>query len=112
MNEELLMSKHKIDWEDVFSRYKASSLSQSAFCKQNNLSNNQFQYRWYERNKALKAHASPEQFESISVISTPAVPMMISTINMSIHLPNEIRCDVTTDLNGLSPILAQLVQLC
>lgn len=106
------MSTQKIYWEEIFNRYKASGLSQPEFCKQNNLSNNQFQYRWYERNKALKAQASPEQFESISVISTSVVPAMTSSINLSIHLPNQIRCDVTTDLNGFSPLLTQLVQLC
>lgn len=105
------MSKQKAYWEEVFSRYKASGLSQVEFCKQNNLTNNQFQYRWYERNKALKTQASPERFESISLVSTPATPIA-SIINLSIHLPNRIRCDVATDLNGLSPLLAQLVQLC
>ena len=106
------MSTQTAYWEEIFSRYKTSGLRQPAFCKQNNLSNNQFQYRWYERNKALKAQASPEQFESISVISASVTPVMASTINLSIHLPNQIRCDVTTDLNGFSPLLAQLVQLC
>lgn len=105
------MSKQKAYWEEVFRRYKASGLSQAEFCKQNNLTNNQFQYRWYERNKALKAQASLEQFESISLVSTPATPI-VSIINLSIHLPNQIRCDVATDLNGLSLLLPQLVQLC
>lgn len=106
------MSKQKAYWEEIFSRYKASGLSQPEFCKLNNLSNNQFQYRWYERNKALKAKALPAPFESISVVSTPTAPVMTSIINLSIHLPNQIRCDITTDLNGFSPLLMRLVQLC
>lgn len=106
------MSKQKTNWEEIFSCYKASGLSQLVFCKQNNLSNNQFRYRWEARNKALKAQPSAVPFESISIISTSATPVIPSTINLSIHLPNQIRCDVTTDLNGLLPILTQLVQLC
>lgn len=105
------MKNPKAYWEEVFSRYKASGLSQPEFCKQNNLSTNQFQYRWYEHNKALKAQVA-EQFESISILSPPVIPVKTSIINLSIHLPNQIRCDVSTDLDGLSPILAQLVQLC
>jgi len=92
------MSKHKIDWEDVFSHYKASSLSQSAFCKQNNLSNNQFQYRWYERNKALKAHASPEQFESISVISTGSISI-VDLITIFYYTLNYILVDGDENAN-------------
>lgn len=104
------MSKQKAHWEELFSRYKASGLSQPEFCKKNNLSTNQFQYRWYEHNKALKAQAT-EPFESI-ILSAPVSPVKSSAINLSIHLPNQIRCDVSTDLDGFSPILTHLVQLC
>jgi hypothetical protein len=103
------MSNQKAHWEELFRRYKASGLSQPEFCKQNNISTNQFQYRWYERNKALKVKTPVKAFEPISVVSTTA---MTSAINLSIYLPNQIRCEVTTDLNGFSPILSQLVQLC
>lgn len=106
------MSKQKTHWDDIFSRYKASGLTQSTFCKQNNLSINQFRYRWESRNKELKTQTLPSSFESVSVLSTPAIPLITSTINLSIYLPNQIRCDVTTDLNGFSPLLTQLVQLC
>jgi hypothetical protein len=105
------MSKQRAHWEEIFSRYKASGLSQSTFCKQNNLSINQFRYRWESRNKGLKTQAS-SLFESVSVMSKPAIPLIPSTINLSIYLPNQIRCDMTTDLNGFSPLLTQLVQLC
>ena len=107
------MSKQRTHWEEIFSCYETSGLTQSAFCKQNNLSINQFRYRWESRNKGLKTHASPSSsFESVSVTSTPAIPLTTSTINLSIYLPNQIRCDMTMDLNGFSPLLTQLVQLC
>jgi len=105
------MSKQRTHWEEIFSCYEASGLTQSTFCKQNNLSINQFRYRWESRNKGLKTQSS-SSFESVSVISTPAIPLITSTINLSIYLPNQIRFDVTTDLNGFSPLLTQLVQLC
>lgn len=104
------MSKQKAYWEEIFSCYKASGLSQPEFCKQNNLSNNQFQYRWYERNKALKAQAlSVERFETVSVASNATTSTPVSTV---IHLSNKIQCDVVVTLKDLAPFLAQLVQLC
>lgn len=106
------MSKQKTNWEEIFSCYEASGLTQSMFCKQNNLSINQFRYRWESRNKGLKTQASSSSFESVSVMTTPAIPLITSTINLSIYLPKQIRCDVTTDLNGFSPLLTRLVQLC
>ena len=44
-------------WNEIIDRYEASGLSQPEFCKQNELSCNQFQYRWYQPNLALKAKA-------------------------------------------------------
>ena len=85
-------------------------MSQPEFCRQNNLSNNQFQYRWYEHNKRLKAQSlSVERFETISVTSSPAISATIGTV---IHLPNKIRCDIAVTLKELAPLLSQLVQLC
>ena len=52
-------------WEEIFKQYKASGLSQAAFCGANNLSNNQFHYRWREHNKARKAETGNSQFESV-----------------------------------------------
>lgn len=104
------MSKQKAYWEEVFNRYKASGLSQPEFCRQNNLSNNQFQYRWYERNKALKAQTSSiEQFETVSVTSSITTSTRIDAV---IHLPNKIQCAITASVKDLAPLLAQLVQLC
>ena len=112
MNEELSMSKQRTNWEEIISRYEASGLTQSSFCKQNSLSINQFRYRWETRNKGLKTQLSPSSFESISILSPLESSAVTTTINLTIHLPNQIRCDVTTDLNGFSPLLAQLVHLC
>lgn len=103
------MSK-KAYWEEVLERYKASGLSQPEFCRQNNLSNNQFQYRWCEHNKVLKTQLlSVERFETISVTSSPTPS---ATINTVLHLPNKIRCDISVALNELAPLLSRLVQLC
>lgn len=72
------MSTQKAYWEEIFSLYKTSGLSQPEFYKQNNLSTNQFQYPWYERNKALKANEVPSPFDSISIIPTPINSVMAS----------------------------------
>lgn len=100
----------KANWEEIFERYKASGLSQPEFCRRNSLSNNQFQYRWYERNKALKAQAlSVERFETVSVASNTTTSAPISAV---IHLPNKIRCDAAVTIKDLASLLSQLVQLC
>lgn len=106
------MSKQRTNWEEIINRYQVSGLSQSSFCKQHSLSKNQFRYRWETRNKGLKTNKSPSSFESISILSPQDSSAVKTTISISILLPNQIRCEVTTDLNGFSPILAQLVQLC
>ena len=94
-------------WEEIFIRYKSSGLSQPGFCRENNLSNNQFHYRWYEYNKALKAQAWSSQFESVSVIPTDTRSLVVSKINVKIHLPNQIRCDVAVDLKEFASLLTQ-----
>lgn len=107
------MSNKEAYWDEIFKCYKASGLSRSVFCKQNNLSNNQFHYRWSKHNKALKEQRLPEQFEIVSVLSSkPQIPALATTINMKVYLPNQIRCDIRVDLNGVSSLLTQLVQLC
>ena len=107
------MSKsEQTNWEEIFVQYKASGLSQLAFCRANNLSNNQFHYRWYEYNKALKAEAVSTGFESISVVSTATRPLVASKIQVKIHLPNQIRCDVSVEIKEFALLLAQLVQPC
>lgn len=99
-----------ICWEEVFERYKGSGLSQPEFCRQNNLSNNQFQYRWYVRNKSLKAQGlSVDRFETISVRVNGTTSTLINTV---IHLPNKIRCEAVVTLSDLVGLLAALEQRC
>ena len=51
------MSQQNKNWDFIIEQYKVSGLSQPAFCKENELSYNQFQYRWYQHNRAEKAKA-------------------------------------------------------
>lgn len=119
------MSKQKQHWIEIIDRYKASGLSQPAFCKLNELSCNQFQYRWSQHNLALKAkgravtlsnQASPRDlFEPVTIASLSITPkQMTKVVELAIHLPNRIRCDVKIDLcaNEFSILLQQLVALC
>lgn len=118
------MSQRNKYWDGIIEQYKASGLSQPAFCKQNELSCNQFQYRWYQHNCAEKAKAklamrqnsaSLNDFESVT-ISTPAhLPQKETCVTeLMIHLPNKISCQVKMDLrtNGFASLLKQLVALC
>lgn len=115
------MSSQKQYWSSIIERYKASSLSQPEFCKRNELSFNQFQYRWYQHNLALKsklvkpAPPSRSAFESVS-ISLPSVEpkQLTNVVELAIRLPNQIRCDVKIDLYGdeFSRLLKELVALC
>lgn len=118
------MSNQKQHWNEIIERYKASGLSQPEFCKQNALSCNQFQYRWYQHNLELKDKAravvlshqpANNIFEPVTIaISSIAPKQTTNVVELAIHLPNQIRCDVKIDLcaNEFSTLLKQLVALC
>lgn len=119
------MSKQISYWESIIAEYKVSGLSQPAFCKQNGLSCNQFQYRWSQHNLAKLEKAKPiilennsitNSFESISIKpSRPVVAEQADQVaELAIHLPNKIRCDVKMDLrnDAFATLLKQLVALC
>ena len=112
-------------WESIIAEYKVSGLSQPAFCKQNGLSCNQFQYRWSQHNLAKQEKSKPfvlgdnflaNAFESVNI--KPSLPLVSGdaeqVAELAIHLPNKIRCDVKMDLrNGaFATLLKQLVVLC
>jgi hypothetical protein len=115
------MSSQKQYWSAIIERYKVSGLSQPEFCKQNDLSFNQFQYRWYQHNLALKAKAvMPNNqlgnvFESVT-IPLPSFKAKQSTkiIELAILLPNQVRCEMNIDLYAgeFSTVLKELVALC
>lgn len=116
------MSNQKQHWKAIIEQYQASGLSQPEFCKQNELSWNQFQYRWYQHNLALKtkapisSHEPPQNiFEPITITLPSTAPKQaINIVELAIYLPNQIRCDVKIDLcaNEFSTLLKQLVTLC
>lgn len=106
------MLKQKINWDELLVSYKSSGLSRSEFCKQNNLSINQFRYRWDTRGKGFKFQEAAPTFEPVSIVSLPKKAVVKTSLSLSIHLPNQIRCDVVTDVNEFSSLLTQLVRLC
>ena len=118
------MPNQQQHWNEIIERYQASGLSQPEFCKQNELSCNQFQYRWYQHNLALKAKARasissnepPKNLFEPITITLPSISPKQTTnvVELAIHLPNQIRCDVKIDLcsNEFSMLLKQLVALC
>lgn len=118
------MSQQNKYWDGIIQQYKASGLSRPAFCKENELSYNQFQYRWYQHNCAEKANANSaisqdsralNDFESVT-ISIPSHQQEKETFvtGLVIHLPNKISCEVRIDSrsNDFTALLKQLVALC
>ncbi|MDR3490881.1 MAG: hypothetical protein P4M12_02415 [Gammaproteobacteria bacterium] len=112
-------------WESIIAEYKVSGLTQPAFCKQNGLSYNQFQYRWSQHNLAKLERAQPfilennsitNAFESVCIKSAPVVVVEEAdqVAELAIHLPNKIRCDIKMDLrnDAFATLLKQLVALC
>jgi len=117
------MSKNIKDWEAIFAQYKGSNLSQKDFCKEEGLSWNQFRYRWDRKNLLktvqaksliLESHPAKVSFEAVSIISS-CEPKEVMNINeVSIYLPNHVRCDIKINLeaNQFTTLLKQLVELC
>lgn len=121
------MSEQNKYWDPIIEEYKASGLSQPAFCKQNGLSLNQFQYRWSQHNLARRATANTKpfvlknnvevnSFEPVAITSELSIPKEEITCiaELAIYLPNKIRCDIKMDLctNAFAILLKQLVVLC
>jgi hypothetical protein len=119
------MSEQIKYWETIIDEYRASGLSQPVFCKQNELSLNQFQYRWSQHNLAKQAETNSSILQNNAVVSsfepitiTPVLSEPKDAINsiaeLAIHLPNRIRCDVKMDLRteAFAKLLKQLVALC
>lgn len=117
------MSKQDQNWKALIEGYKVSGLSQPDFCKQNNVSYNQFQYRWYLHNKEKKAlsrldvieRPTSNDFETVT-LSTPRLttPKESYFAELTIHLPNQISLDIKSEINNneFAALLKQLVVLC
>jgi hypothetical protein len=120
------MSRETPYWDEIIERYKVSGLTQVEFCKRNNLLLNHFLYRWHEKRKALerragKAVSSREKnkdvssFESVVLAKpSPCTLQENSLVELTIHLPNHIRCVVKTSVtdDGISSLLKQVMKAC
>lgn len=116
------MSKNTKDWEALFAQYKGSHLSQKDFCKEKGLLWNQFRYRWNRKNRLktvqmksliLDNHPTKVSFEAVSIISACERNEETPINEVSIHLPNHVRCDIKISLqaNQFTTLLKQLVAL-
>jgi hypothetical protein len=117
------MSRNINDWEAIFAKYTDSKLSQKDFCKKEGLSWNKFRYRWDRKNflnkvraKSLimESHPAKVSFETVSIISSCESKEVMNIKEVSIYLPNQVRCDIKINLEGqqFTTLLKQLVGLC
>ena len=109
------MSKRQEDWDRLLKEYELSGLSQISFCKKHGLLPNQFQYRLKAHKSQAKAamwEVNQQDFEPIELISPSVSSSAMS--ELSITLPNHIRCDMKFALSkeSLSLLFNQLVSLC
>jgi len=108
-------------WQELFKEYKKSGLKRLEFCKLNGLTHTQFRYQWNKQRqktqhvvKVMNPALTESLFEPVVItkIGDPAPANRI--VDLAIHLPNKIRCDLKIDLN--SPdfpfLLQQLVVVC
>lgn len=108
-------------WQELFTEYKKSGLKRLEFCQQNNLSHSQFRYQWNKQSqiarRALKlaaSHSIESIFEPVVVTKQNDAIVSNRIIELAIHLPNKIRCDLKMDMNGYDfpSLLKQLVAIC
>ena len=94
------------DWQDIFKQFKASGLSQKAFCKAHHIAHTTFKYHYYAK-KSDQTQTKPKPvFQAIKVASMSTQPSFI------VRLPNGHQCDVPagfceTDFERLMVILCQ-----
>ena len=108
-------------WRELFTEYKQSGLKRLEFCQQNGISHSQFRYQWNKQSqttrRALKLtpiHPAESLFEPV-VVTKLTEPMVANKIvELTIHLPNKIRCDLKIDMgrHDFSSLLQQLVAVC
>ena len=108
-------------WRELFTEYKKSGLKRLEFCQKNNISHSQFRYQWNKQSqmarRALKLtqpHPAASLFEPVVVTKLTESLVANKIVELSIHLPNKIRCDLKIDLSrhDFSSLLQQLVAVC
>lgn len=122
---ERIMSQPPINWSSLLKKYECSELTQVEFCRRNKLVLSQFQYRWYGRQAIKKKGKASSGVEETSSALAVFEPVMVSPVpdfveekdsflQVSIHLPNHIRCEVQVNLAGdsLLTLLRHLVRTC
>ena len=117
------MSNQQQYWNEIIDRYKASGLTRPEFCKQNELSWNQFHYRLRLYSQSLKTMSkeltishpiSSDSFEKITITPTlVASKSATKVVDLVVYLPNQIRCKIAIDIstNEFPTLLKQLVAL-
>lgn len=120
------MTRESPYWDEIIERYKLSGLTQVEFCKRNNLLLNHFLYRWHEKRKALKRRAekavssrekdtSVSSFESVVLMKpSPCSLQENGLVELTLHLPNQIRCVVKVSVtdDSFSLLLKQVMRSC
>lgn len=115
------MSKSNTPWDEILIKYKESGLSQRLFCEANGLSLPEFAYRWNRKNRLKKLSSKPisipgevPTFEAVSFVKDEAFKAYAQALDLVIHLPNAIRCEVRGDLgqDAFISLLKAMVSVC
>ena len=88
-------SKKKAFWQDHIKKWEESGLSQSSYCKENQLTLRTFAY---QRHMALNSKRASEEVNFVSIPS----PRPINSASMAalqLMLPNGIRIGVSSELS-------------
>ena len=107
-------------WRELFTEYKKSGLKRLEFCQKNDIPHSQFRYQWNKQSQAtrhaLKLRHTPAEslFESVVVTKSTEPFVVNKMVELTIHLPNKIRCEFKMDLssNDFSSLLKYLVAIC
>jgi hypothetical protein len=105
-NHESALTQPTLDWIDIVKRWKKSGLSQTAYCKANNISVNQFTYQ--------QAKLSARTQSSAKLLPVNIVPSEIPLAaqnNFVLHYPTGIKLHIPINAHpeAIKTLLACLV---
>ncbi len=84
--------RSRSEWREIFERYEASGLSQTAFCRREDLSKSSFS-KWMTRlaGDSASCAAAPVPFIELSSAVPDSEPSSAGSVELEVVLPNGAR---------------------